>query len=41
MRFAFQVRAPVQTSRRYPSSLTTQTGVETSVPSRRNDVRLM
>ena len=41
MRFTFHVCDPVHTSKRRPSSLTTQTGVEASLPSRRNVVRLM
>jgi len=41
MRFTFQVFAPDQTSKRLPSSVTTQTGVEAVVPSRLNVVRLM
>ena len=35
MRFTFHVFSPVQTSSRSPSSLTTHTGVEAVLPSRR------
>ena len=41
IRLTFHVPAPVHTSSRLPSSLTTQTGVEAVLPSRRNVVRLM
>ena len=41
MRFAFHVCPPVQTSSRAPSSLTTHTGVEASLPSFRKVVKLM
>jgi hypothetical protein len=41
IRLTFQADAALQTKSRRPSSLTTQTGVETAVPSRLKVVRLM